>query len=131
MLVQVCRRMGTSRAELRQGSDYSAAYLDERTGRLMGWSNPAVPWKELERRLSGRPPTDPHGDAPISRRRRLQEQEIEGPEGPVVPYAELHAHSDFSFLDGASAPAKLVEEAIRQGLYALAITDHDGFYGAP
>ena len=49
----------------------------------------------------------------------------------VTPYAELHCHSHFSFLDGASSPADLVEEAVRLGLHALAITDHDGFYGAP
>ncbi|MEU0313456.1 error-prone DNA polymerase [Nocardioides sp. NPDC006273] len=98
----------------------------------MGWNNPEIPWKELERRLSGRPPADPYGDAPISRRKkRLPEGEVRGPEGPVVPYAELHAHSDFSFLDGASSPSALVAEAIRQGLHGIAITDHDGFYGAP
>ncbi|MFD4326907.1 error-prone DNA polymerase [Nocardioides sp. NPDC058538] len=98
----------------------------------MGWNNPEIPWKELERRLSGRPPKDPYGDAPISRRKkRLTDEEVRGPEGPVVPYAELHAHSDFSFLDGASSPSALVSEAIRQGLHGIAITDHDGFYGAP
>ncbi|MDP5227963.1 MULTISPECIES: error-prone DNA polymerase [Arthrobacter] len=48
---------------------------------------------------------------------------------PAVPYAELHVHSHYSFLDGASSPEKLVEEAVRLGLHALAITDHDGFYG--
>ncbi|BAS17780.1 error-prone DNA polymerase [Arthrobacter sp. Hiyo8] len=47
----------------------------------------------------------------------------------VVPYAELHAHSHYSFLDGASSPEKMVEEAVRLGLHALALTDHDGFYG--
>src|SRR5690606_20851625 len=45
------------------------------------------------------------------------------------PYAELHCHSSFSFLDGASSPEELVEEAARLGLEALALTDHDGFYG--
>jgi len=44
-------------------------------------------------------------------------------------YAELHAHSAFSFLDGASQPAELVHEAARLGLEALALTDHDGLYG--
>ena len=44
-------------------------------------------------------------------------------------YAELHCHSNFSFLDGASHPEELAEEAARLGLTALAITDHDGFYG--
>src|SRR2546421_2189612 len=47
---------------------------------------------------------------------------------PAV-YAELHCHSNFSFLDGASHPEELVEEAARLELAALAITDHDGFYG--
>ena len=45
------------------------------------------------------------------------------------PYAELHCHSNFSFLDGASHPEELAEEARRLGLTALAITDHDGLYG--
>ena len=47
----------------------------------------------------------------------------------ATPYAELHCHSTFSFLDGASHPEELAEEAARLGLEALAITDHDGFYG--
>jgi error-prone DNA polymerase len=46
-----------------------------------------------------------------------------------VPYAELHAHSNFSFLDGASPPEALVVEAARLGLSGLALTDHDGLYG--
>ena len=46
-----------------------------------------------------------------------------------LPYAELHCHSHFSFLDGASSPEELVAEAVRLGLTALALTDHDGFYG--
>lgn len=44
-------------------------------------------------------------------------------------YAELHAHSYFSFLDGVSSPAQLVAEAARLELDALALLDHDGFYG--
>ena len=44
-------------------------------------------------------------------------------------YAELHAHSGFSFLDGSSDPEELVAEADRLGLDALALTDHHGFYG--
>ena len=52
-------------------------------------------------------------------------------EGRPAPgrYAELHAHSAFSFLDGASHPEELVAEAARLGLEALALTDHDGLYG--
>ena len=44
-------------------------------------------------------------------------------------YAELHCHTNFSFLDGASHPEDLVEQAVRLGYEALAVTDHDGFYG--
>jgi error-prone DNA polymerase len=47
----------------------------------------------------------------------------------VVPYAELHCHSNASFLDGGSHPEELAEEAARLRLEALAITDHDGLYG--
>ncbi|WP_183098807.1 error-prone DNA polymerase [Nocardioides pelophilus] len=96
----------------------------------MGWSNPPVPWREIERRLSGRVPGVE--DAPVSRRKRPTDalQEITRPE-TATPYAELHCHSHFSFLDGASSPTDLVVEATRLGLSALAITDHDSFAGAP
>src|SRR5204862_5163358 len=47
----------------------------------------------------------------------------------AVPYAELHCHTNFSFLDGASHPEELVEGAARLGLEALAVTAHDGMYG--
>jgi error-prone DNA polymerase len=46
-------------------------------------------------------------------------------------WAELHCHSSYSFLDGASSPDDLVAEAAALGLTALAITDHDGMYGVP
>ncbi|MFI2486271.1 error-prone DNA polymerase [Promicromonospora kroppenstedtii] len=52
-----------------------------------------------------------------------------GRRDPDVPYAELHAHSAFSFLDGASHPEELAAEGARLGLKALAVTDHDGLYG--
>src|SRR5512146_366178 len=44
-------------------------------------------------------------------------------------YAELHCHTNFSFLDGASPAEDLVERAAELGLPALAVTDHDGLYG--
>lgn len=46
-------------------------------------------------------------------------------------YAELHCHSGFSFLDGASNPEELVARAKDLGLAALAITDHDDLGGIP
>ncbi|MFL6106277.1 MAG: error-prone DNA polymerase [Marmoricola sp.] len=101
----------------------------------MGWNNPPIPWSELEKRLSPqpRPVNAPPDDGPGSRRRKpyRPKDEVHLPDGPVTPYAELHCHSNFSFLDGASGPDKLVEQAVRLGLHGLAITDHDGFAGAP
>ena len=47
----------------------------------------------------------------------------------MVAYAELHCHTNFSFLDGASAPDELAERAIELGLTGLGITDHQGLYG--
>jgi DNA polymerase III alpha subunit len=45
-------------------------------------------------------------------------------------YCELHAHSNFSFLDGASHPEELIARAAQLGLPALAVTDHAGLYAA-
>ena len=106
----------------------------------MGWHNPPLSWSDLERTLSGEesPPTPPGAEprgqrtdpGPVSRRRkRTPPTAIARPED-AVPYAELHAHSSYSFLDGASSPEDLLAEADRLGLTALALTDHDGFYGA-
>ncbi|HWH34677.1 MAG TPA: PHP domain-containing protein, partial [Acidimicrobiales bacterium] len=103
----------------------------------MGWRNPAVPWAELEQRLSGdrRPPGADGGDSPAWSSCRPAYQAPPGlhrsrrPARGEVPYAELHCHSNFSFLDGAAHPEELVEEAARLGLSALALTDHDGLYG--
>ncbi|MCK8465610.1 error-prone DNA polymerase [Microbacterium sp. KSW4-16] len=106
----------------------------------MGWHNPPLSWNELERTLSGEEsPSPPPGaepkntrsdPGPVSRRRkRTPPVGIPRPHD-AVPYAELHAHSSYSFLDGASSPEDLLAEADRLGLTALALTDHDGFYGA-
>ena len=46
-------------------------------------------------------------------------------------YIELHTSSAFSFLDGASLPATLIERAAELGYPALALLDRDGLYGAP
>ena len=48
----------------------------------------------------------------------------------VSDYVELHCHSAFSFLDGASSPLELATEAIELGHEALALTDHDGLWGS-
>ncbi len=111
----------------------------------MGFNNPGVSWSELERTLSDGPsrrsaagraarPVPATGDGGDSPAWSYHRGEYAAPQGferrrGAVPYAELHCHSNFSFLDGASHPESLAEEAARLGLEALALTDHDGFYG--
>src|SRR5256885_312141 len=47
-----------------------------------------------------------------------------------MTYVELHSHSAYSFLDGASQPEELAARAAELGYTALALTDHDGVYGS-
>src|SRR5215211_1029468 len=47
-----------------------------------------------------------------------------------MSYVELHSHSSYSFLDGASLPEELAVQAAELGYEALALTDHDGLYGS-
>jgi error-prone DNA polymerase len=109
----------------------------------MGWNNPPVPWRRLAdqlddgaaRRGDGRPRNAPSiadgGDSPAWSRRRMPYEPPRGTRAAAArtPYAELHCHSNFSFLDGASHPEELAEEAARLGLEACALTDHNGLYG--
>jgi error-prone DNA polymerase len=113
----------------------------------MGWDNPPVSWAELRRRmswradgqLSGPEPADgqPRPTTSLSQRRGPDNADVTttwlapAPETECVPWAELHCHSAFSFLDGAAMPGELVAEAARLGLETLALTDHDGMYGVP
>lgn len=92
----------------------------------MGWRNPPMPWSELEAILDGRATEAPS----LTPNPQLRERRERPEPGTTVPYAELHAHSHYSFLDGASSPAQLVTEATALGLEALALVDHDGLYGA-
>jgi error-prone DNA polymerase len=109
----------------------------------MGWGNGPPSWAEMERVLNSKPrragmpfgkaerePTGDGGDSPAWSSKR---EAYERPDGrrvrSAVPYAELHTHSAYSFLDGASTPEELVEEAERLDLRAIALTDHDGLYG--
>jgi error-prone DNA polymerase len=48
----------------------------------------------------------------------------------ATPYAELHAHSAYSFLDGACLPEELLDRAAELGYGAIALTDHDSVAGA-
>jgi error-prone DNA polymerase len=101
------------------------------------FTNPDIPWREFERRLSRTTP-DPEAtgsDAPTFARpdrhtEPTREPTPARPPADTVPYAELHAHSQFSFLDGASDPEELAHTAHALGLHGLALTDHNGLYGA-
>src|SRR5207244_8954835 len=106
----------------------------------VGVNNPNMPWAELERRLSWnrprpghpetryRPPYEPPpdltapggaGDPASGRSPGLGPRAGQGAwRAGAVPYAELHCHTHFSFLDGASHPDELVGEAARPGLEA-------------
>ena len=96
----------------------------------MGWENPPVPWRELQRRMTWGTPENTKTQATNGvRLSRSASASLSRPHGP--PWAELHCHSSFSFLDGAATPAELVSEAARLGLETLALTDHDGMYGVP
>jgi error-prone DNA polymerase len=111
----------------------------------MGWNNPPVPWREFERRLSWRQhdktaeaddrdgqPARPVTELPAARHEAARPSRPGRDQGrPPVPWAELHCHSAYSFLDGASTPGELIAEAAECGLTAIAITDHDGMYGVP
>jgi error-prone DNA polymerase len=48
-----------------------------------------------------------------------------------MAYIELHSHSAFSFLRGASTPEQLAERAAHLQMPAMALCDRDGVYGAP
>jgi error-prone DNA polymerase len=97
----------------------------------VAFNNPAMSWSALHRRLTDRPQGANGGDSPAwsNRRETYSEPPALVRHRSTTPYAELHCHTNFSFLDGASPPEELAEEATRLGLEALAVTDHDGFYG--
>jgi error-prone DNA polymerase len=124
----------------------------------MDWDNPPLPWREFERRLSWGGQGDEsaesdragEGAAPAARlpasrtggashasqaegagHASHHPRRAEGAGRPGPGWAELHCHSSYSFLDGASSPGELVAGAAELGLQALAITDHDGMYGVP
>jgi DNA polymerase-3 subunit alpha len=46
------------------------------------------------------------------------------------PFVHLHAHSQYSFLDGAIKVKDLVKRSKEQGVDAVALTDHGNMFGA-
>lgn len=102
----------------------------------MGWGSGPPSWAEMERVLDGKPRhTGIAAGVSADHGSSFPQVEPLRPAGRTAsslsspPYAELHAHSAYSFLDGASNPQELVAEAARLGLRAIALTDHDGLYG--
>ncbi|HJB11140.1 MAG TPA: error-prone DNA polymerase [Candidatus Brachybacterium merdavium] len=95
---------------------------------MAGWFLGPPAWKDLEAILSDRPAELVSPPVVVEH----TGQPTPDPYRPAVtiPYAELHAHSHFSFLDGASSPEDMIEQASRLGLQALALVDHDGLPGA-
>jgi error-prone DNA polymerase len=71
-----------------------------------------------------RPYEVPHGE------RRREHPRTKRARRRTAPYVELHSHSAYSFLDGASHPEELAARAAELGYGALALTDHDGVYGS-
>ncbi|QRP60195.1 error-prone DNA polymerase [Corynebacterium minutissimum] len=84
----------------------------------------ALPWSRVERILSGRP-----GPIPVSVEHLPDATDAPKAGYSAVPFAELHAVSSYSFLQGASEPEELVARAVELGLRGMALVDRDGFYG--
>jgi error-prone DNA polymerase len=110
---------------------------DGRTSNVPDWANggDSPAWSRRRQPFVPDPMVESE-DALEGARHRLRQagdRRRPQPAGPArataTPYAELHCHSNFSFLDGASHPEELAEEAARLGIEALALTDHDGMYG--
>src|SRR5262249_8034293 len=70
------------------------------------------------------------GAVPTRSRRPQRFGKVPSWDSPVTPYVELHCHSAYSFLDGASRPEELAATAAELGYEALALTDHDGVSGS-
>ncbi|HLR95791.1 MAG TPA: error-prone DNA polymerase [Jiangellaceae bacterium] len=95
----------------------------------MGFFNPVIPWRELEQKLTWGSGWRAEEQLPTSSDESAPSVPDPAREGDAPPWAELHCHSAFSFLDGVSEPEALVAEAARLGVETIGLTDHDGFYG--
>ncbi|WP_299303222.1 error-prone DNA polymerase [uncultured Brachybacterium sp.] len=85
-------------------------------------------WKDIEAVLSDRPAELVSPPVVIEHTGKASDDAYRP--ARAVDYAELHAHSHFSFLDGASSPEDMAAQAARLGLGALTLVDHDGLPGA-
>ena len=80
-----------------------------------------------------RPRRPVDGDRPAETPHRQRREKVTPPTSRAQPgggYVELHCHSAYSFLDGASRPEELAAAAVELGYEALALTDHDGVSGS-
>ena len=85
-------------------------------------------WKDIEAVLSDRPAELVSPPVVIEHTGKASDDAYRP--ARAVAYAELHAHSHFSVLDGASSPEDMAAQAARLGLGALTLVDHDGLPGA-
>ena len=83
-------------------------------------------WEARRRELEA----DLPADVPRSRPPRPPTDPVPAAALDGTPYVELHLHSCFSLLDGASRVDELVDTAAALGYRALALTDHNGLFGA-
>src|SRR6266702_3743189 len=123
-------RKGNSRGGA-SGKDDGPRGASEEENSLGARANEAVArWLQPVPRLPGRQAESAWAGLAEAERARAEPGRT-GPSPAEPAWAELHCHSSYSFLDGASSPGELVDEALQHGLTALAITDHDGMYGVP
>ncbi|MBB5831463.1 error-prone DNA polymerase [Brachybacterium aquaticum] len=94
---------------------------------MAGWFLGPPAWKDIEAILSDRPAQVVTPPIIVEHTGKVPEDGYRP--ARTVDYAELHAHSHFSFLDGASSPEDMAEQAARLGLGAIALVDHDGLPG--
>ncbi len=102
----------------------------------MGWDNPPIPWSELERKLSGRRPAGVRpgdgGDSPAWSRRRADYVATPAPDRRSRTWCPTPSCTATPTSASSTAPATRRSWPRRRpgwGSTALALTDHDGFYG--
>ena len=113
-----------------------------------GFNGTKLRWSQLEQILSGSAPSADDAASVHSPAREAPEMDTDPqprprlslvrgtdmpaapPETTTIPFAELHAYSNYHFLNGASEAEDMVRQAQRLGLSGLALIERDGFYGA-
>src|SRR6267142_1252816 len=109
--------MGTSCPALCRPGDISLELFPDCVGNLSGWDS--------SRTTTLLPLCKSHNRVRISHRRDLQSTSMGNPQ-----FVHLHVHTDFSLLDGACETSELLDEASRQKMPAVAITDHGNLFAA-